>query len=54
MFRSRSRFDNEAPMSRRGVRIGLVSTVVLAMVAVLAYHRRRVKQSKHHPLVGSW
>ena len=36
MFRSRSKFDNEAPMSRRGVRIGLVSTVVLAMVAVLA------------------
>ena len=36
MFRSRSRFNNEAPMSRRGVRIGLVSTVVLAMVAVLA------------------
>ena len=36
MFRSRSKFHNEAPMSRRGMRIGLVSTVVLAMVAVLA------------------
>ena len=36
MFRSRSKFDNEAPMSRRGFRVGLVSTVVLAMVAVLA------------------
>ena len=36
MFRSRSKFDNEAPMSRRGVRVGLVVTVVLAMVTVLA------------------
>ena len=36
MFRSRSKFDNEAPMSRRGVRVGLVLTVALAMVAVLA------------------
>ena len=36
MFRSRSKFDNEAPMSRRGVRVGLVFTVALAMVAVLA------------------
>ena len=36
MFRSRSKFHNEAPMSRRGMRIGLVVTVVLAMVAVLA------------------
>ena len=36
MFRSRSKFRNEAPMSRRGVRVGLVLTVVLAMVAVLA------------------
>ena len=36
MFRSRSKFDNEAPMSRRGMRVGLVVTVVLAMVAVLA------------------
>ena len=36
MFRSRSKFDNEAPMSRRGMRVGLVLTVVLAMVAVLA------------------
>ena len=36
MFRSRSKFDNEAPMSRRGTRVGLVVTVVLAMVAVLA------------------
>ena len=36
MFRSQSKFDNEAPMSRRGVWVGLVSTVVLAMVAVLA------------------
>ena len=36
MFRSRSKFDNEAPMSRRGMRVGLVLTVALAMVAVLA------------------
>ena len=36
MFRSRSKFDNEAPMSRRWMRIGLVVTVVLAMVTVLA------------------
>ena len=36
MFRSRSKFDNEAPASRRGMRVGLVVTVVLAMVAVLA------------------
>ena len=36
MFRSRSKFDNEAPMSRRGTRVGLVLTVALAMVAVLA------------------
>ena len=36
MFRSRSKFDNEAPMSRRGMRVGLVFTVALAMVAVLA------------------
>ena len=36
MFRSRSKFDNEAPMSRRGARVGLVLTVALAMVAVLA------------------
>ena len=36
MFRSRSKFDNEAPMSRRGARVGLVVTVALAMVAVLA------------------
>ena len=36
MFRSRSKFDNEAPMSRRGVWVGLVLTVALAMVAVLA------------------
>ena len=36
MFRSRSKFDNEAPMSRRGTRVGLVFAVALAMVAVLA------------------
>ena len=36
MFRSRSKFDNETPMSRRGMRVGLVVTVALAMVAVLA------------------
>ena len=36
MFRSRPKFDNEAPMSRRGMRVGLVLTVVLVMVAVLA------------------
>ena len=36
MFRSRSKFDNEAPMSRRVMRVGIVSTVVLAMVTVLA------------------
>ena len=36
MFRSRSKFRNEAPASWRGFRVGLVLTVVLAMVAVLA------------------
>ena len=36
MFRSRSKFDNEATASRRGTRVGLVLTVALAMVAVLA------------------
>ena len=53
MFRSRSKFDNEAPMSRRGMRVGLVFTVVLAMVAVLGLHRRCDKQSKHS-LADSW
>ena len=51
MFRSRSKFDNEAPMSRRGVRVGLVVTVVLAMVAVLATTVGVISSQSADPMV---